>query len=254
MGFYRSLRAPALACALLGPVTNAAQAAEVKLLPPEIVAATSEQQVPAGKYQKDGPWTLGFSWPGTGNTWIVQTIQEIKYTAGQNKNIADFRFVYANWKPAKQAADIEDLLANKIDTLIVQPIADQTEKTQVDAGVLALNPAPEFIPGIGSDIKAPGVEELAYDQVPVVCMREVIVLTALARDLAHNIACPMLVLHRREDHVVPPVNATILASLVASNDIRMRWLDNSYHVATLDNDKDLIVDSVGKFFTDIADC
>lgn len=134
----------------------------------------------------------------------------------------------------------------------IAPIAPAIGKLTADfAGVLALNPAPDFIPGIGSDIKAPGVEELAYDQVPVVCMGQVSILTTVTRDLAHNVVCPMLVLHGREDHVVPPENATILAGLVSSNDIRVRWLDNSYHVATLDNDKDLIVDSIGRFFSDI---
>ena len=41
------------------------------------------------------------------------------------------------------------------------------------AGVLAMNPPPKPIPGIGSDIKAPGVKELAYEEVPLACLREV---------------------------------------------------------------------------------
>lgn len=147
MKFNRLLRVPALACALMAPVTLAAQESDVELLPPEILAATSDQQVPAGTYQKDGPWTIGFSWPGTGNTWIVQTIQEINYTAAQNENITDFRFVDAGWKPAKQIADMEDLLASKIDALIVLPIADQLIKTQVDAAAKAGIPVIVFARG-----------------------------------------------------------------------------------------------------------
>ena len=124
--------------------------------------------------------------------------------------------------------------------------------TDAFAGVLAMNPPPTRIPGIGSDIKAPGVQELAYAEVPVPCMREVSVLISLTRDLMHKITCPALVIHSREDHIVPAANAMEIVKTISSDDIRLLWLNNSYHVATLDNDKDLIVDRVGGFFSEIA--
>ena len=40
------------------------------------------------------------------------------------------------------------------------------------------------------------------------------------------------------------------AKPIGSEDIRLPWLKNSYHVATLDNDKDLVVDRVGGSFTE----
>jgi len=120
------------------------------------------------------------------------------------------------------------------------------------AEVLAANPDPKRIPGIGSDIKAPGVKELAYEQTPVSCMRDVTVLVSLTHDLMHRIKCPALVIHAREDHIVPPANARLIVNEIGSDDIRLLWLNNSYHVATIDNDKDLIVDRVGNFFSEIA--
>ncbi len=120
------------------------------------------------------------------------------------------------------------------------------------AGVLALDPAPRRIPGIGSDIKAPGVQELAYAEVPVACMREITALIAQTGALMDGITCPALVIHGREDHVVPPANALHIVNTLASSDIRLLWLEHSYHVATLDNDKDLIVDRVGRFFAELA--
>ena len=69
------------------------------------------------------PWAIGFSWPGVGNTWIVQTIQEIKYAGSKDQSVKEFRFVEANWQPAKQVADIEDLMAHKVDALIIVPIS-----------------------------------------------------------------------------------------------------------------------------------
>ena len=69
----------------------------------------------------------------------------------------------------------------------------------------------------------------------------------------HKIVCPALVLHAREDHVVPARNAMEIVRTISADDIRLLWLNNSYHVATLDNDKDLIVDRVGGFFSEIAE-
>src|ERR1700710_1414029 len=79
-----------------------ASADDVQLLPPSLLAPSSKEMVPADKFKKNAPWTIGMSCPGVGNTWIVQTIQEIKYTGANNPNIKEFRFVEANWQPAKQ--------------------------------------------------------------------------------------------------------------------------------------------------------
>jgi carboxylesterase len=96
------------------------------------------------------------------------------------------------------------------------------------------------------------VKELAYQETPVGCLREVAVLAALTKNLMHRIVCPTLVIHSREDHIVPVVNAMEIVTTIRSDDIRLLWPNNSYHVATLDNDKDLILDRVGGFFTEIA--
>ena len=110
---------------------------EVQLLPPGLMAPSSKEIVPAGKFEKKAPWVIGMSWPGVGNTWIVQTIQEIKYAASHNPNIKDFRFSEANWQPAKQVSDIEDLMAHKVDALIIAPIAVDLVKSEVDAAAKA---------------------------------------------------------------------------------------------------------------------
>jgi carboxylesterase len=120
------------------------------------------------------------------------------------------------------------------------------------AQVLSRNPAPKRIPGIGSDIKAPGVSELAYPEVPVACLREVTLLVSLTRDLLHNLKCPALIIQAREDHIVPAVNAMQIVQMIRSDDIRLLWLNHSYHVATLDNDKELVIDRVGSFFSEMA--
>ena len=119
-------------------------AADVELLPPALLAPVSTDMVPAGKFKKPGPWVIGMSWPGVGNTWIVQTIQEIKYAGAHDADIKEFRFSEANWQPAKQVADIEDLMAHKIDALIIVPISPDLVKTQLQAAAKAGIPVVMF--------------------------------------------------------------------------------------------------------------
>jgi len=116
------LRATALAATLaLG--LGAAQAAEVELLPGGQLSATSSEKTKPGQFKKAAPWRIGVSWAGMGNSWIVQMISEMRHTAGLDKNIGGFIVTEANWNPAKQVADVEDLLAKKVDVLIIGPIS-----------------------------------------------------------------------------------------------------------------------------------
>jgi carboxylesterase len=59
----------------------------------------------------------------------------------------------------------------------------------------------------------------------------------------------VLILQSTEDHVVPPSNAEFISSKISSADHSLILLKNSYHVATLDNDKDFIVEKALDFIT-----
>ena len=61
--------------------------------------------------------------------------------------------------------------------------------------------------------------------------------SALERGCFEPCECPLLI---AEDHVVDPLSSRLIAQRVSSRDINERILDDSYHVATLDNDADLI--------------
>lgn len=109
------------------------------------------------------------------------------------------------------------------------------------ASLAFMSPAPPEVPGIGSDIKAEGVTELAYPVVPVPTVKELFTLMKVADEMLPRITCPALIFVSRDDHVVPPVNAQYIFDKLPNADKRLVWLENSYHVATLDNDKDLIL-------------
>ena len=100
--------------------------------------------------------------------------------------------------------------------------------------------APATVPGVGSDIKKPGITELAYPVVPVPAIRHLYALMAATRELLPRVVCPTLVFQSRDDHVVAPENAPYIVEHVGADEKQLIWLDESYHVATLDNDKELI--------------
>ena len=52
--------------------------------------------------------------------------------------------------------------------------------------------------------------------------------------LLPRVSQPLLLLHSRTDHVVPPKNAPLIYGLVGSRDKRLVWLDNAYHIVTVD--------------------
>lgn len=94
--------------------------------------------------------------------------------------------------------------------------------------------------GIASDIKKPGVTELAYDKVPVKAAYQLSLLWLITREHLDTVTQPILLLRSAEDHVVEPDSARMLLEKVSSTDVREVVLENSYHVATLDNDAPLI--------------
>ncbi len=94
--------------------------------------------------------------------------------------------------------------------------------------------------GIASDIKKPGEVELAYDKLPVKAAYQLSRLWVTTRADLGKVSQPLLVLRSTEDHVVEPDSARLLLEKVTSTDVQEVLLENSYHVATLDNDAPLI--------------
>jgi carboxylesterase len=122
-----------------------------------------------------------------------------------------------------------------------------------DLAGLALDPqVPEMIPGVGSDIKDPESKELAYAQLPVAALKQIYALVAVTQDLLPRVKCPTLVMQSRDDHVVNPENARHIVRQLGCNRIELLWLENSFHVATLDHDKALIAQRAAAFIKSIA--
>jgi carboxylesterase len=97
------------------------------------------------------------------------------------------------------------------------------------------------LPPIGNDIKKPGVTEPAYDRLPVKAAWQLSKLWTLTNADLGRVTAPLLVMTSRDDHVVETANSERLMLAASSTDKQHSWLEDSYHVATLDNDLPVII-------------
>ena len=95
-------------------------------------------------------------------------------------------------------------------------------------------------PSIGNDILKAGMDEGAYARTPVAAAHE---LNKMFKDtvrLLPRVTAPVQVYRSAVDHVVSDSSMDVLRRGLAHASLETVRLENSYHVATLDNDADLI--------------
>ena len=98
-------------------------------------------------------------------------------------------------------------------------------------------------PGISNDIAKPGVDEIPYDRTPLKAAASLMEMwSVIKRDIAF-VHQPLLLFRSAQDHVVEPSNAEWVLSHIQSSDVEEVVLANSYHVATLDYDAQIVVDT-----------
>lgn len=105
-----------------------------------------------------------------------------------------------------------------------------------------------FLDAIGSDIKKEGITELAYEKTPVASVKQILEFMDEVRSDLGKVKCPALIFVSPEDHVVPANNAQIIYDGIASEEKHLIEMPDSYHVATLDNDQQRIIDETLAFF------
>ncbi|MBX6387756.1 MAG: alpha/beta fold hydrolase [Frankia sp.] len=92
-----------------------------------------------------------------------------------------------------------------------------------------------------SDIKAPGVHDIGYERLPLRAAAALDELSAITlRDL-NRVVAPVLAFHSVTDHMISAqTGARLLAGLTNAPAISQTPLVDSYHAATLDNEKEYI--------------
>ena len=132
------------------------------------------------------------------------------------------------------------------------------------SGLVLVNPAVKFedprtlllpvlkhvvgsLGAIGNDVKKPGVTELAYTRTPLKAAHsQLVAWQSVVRDLP-EVTQPLLLLRSPQDHVVPASSSALILSRISSLDVTEILLEDSYHVATIDNDAQRIFDESAKF-------
>ena len=149
----------------------------------------------------------------------------------------------ACWLAARHA-EIAGIVCINPNVALPDPALVDLVQAMVDAGET-------IAPGGGSDIADPDAEEQAYDGVPLACLQSLFEgLVALQDDLP-RITCPVLVMTSPDDHVVDPANSDHLAGAV-NGPVERVTLPRSYHVATLDHDKDLVAERTLDFVAGVT--
>ncbi|MGH2754811.1 MAG: alpha/beta hydrolase [Actinomycetota bacterium] len=108
------------------------------------------------------------------------------------------------------------------------------------------------IPGVGNDIADPAGKEIVYARVPTKAADQVLAYVKRAKDALPRVTSPILVMHGRNDHTVHPSNADYIYTNVGSTDKELLWLERSYHVITLDYDKDVVAERTLGFMKERA--
>lgn len=95
-------------------------------------------------------------------------------------------------------------------------------------------------PAIANDISKPGVDEGAYPRTPVAAAHQLNLLFKDTVRLLPRITAPVRVFRSTVDHVVSEASLNLLRRRLSNAPLDVSYLENSYHVATLDNDADSI--------------
>ena len=132
------------------------------------------------------------------------------------------------------------------------------------SGLVLVNPAVKFddprtlllpalkhvvrsLAGVSNDVKKEGVTELAYTRTPLKAAHsQLVAWQSVIRDLP-EVTQPVLLLRSSQDHVVPASSSALILSRISSRDFAEILLEDSYHVATIDNDAPRIFDESAKF-------
>lgn len=129
--------------------------------------------------------------------------------------------------------------------VLVNPFVSSTRKELVALPVIK-----HVVPslrGVVNDIKKPGQDEHGYDRLPLKGLAQVTAMWSVVVPDLKRVTQPLLYFRSENDHVIDPSSAATILHGVSSTEVEERTLDNSYHVATLDNDAERIFAESAEF-------
>ena len=179
--------------------------------------------------------------------WYAEVSRSFERLAADNDEVVVGGLSMGGGLALRLAADHPDRVAG----LVLVNAAVATMRKDVLALPVLKWVVPSF-PGITNDIKRPGGEEHGYARSPLKAAHSMMhSWKALRADLA-KVTAPILFFKSTEDHVVDPLSLDLIRNGVSSTEFTVRDLENSYHVATLDNDAEVIESESADFIATVA--
>lgn len=100
----------------------------------------------------------------------------------------------------------------------------------------------------GNDLSSAGASTI-----PTSRLREADRLIRYVKRSLHHVEVPVLMIHARDDDVASLANPRFVARNIRSRVVRQAVVDDSYHMITLDNDRNLAALRTVQFFSGLAD-
>jgi carboxylesterase len=101
----------------------------------------------------------------------------------------------------------------------------------------------KFGKSVGGDIKRKGATEYSYDKLPYRGIHQLLLMLKVTREKLPKIEVPMQLFHSVDDHTLPASNTEIIMREIGSSNKSRIELLNSFHVATLDHDNEMIFEN-----------
>ena len=106
------------------------------------------------------------------------------------------------------------------------------------------------MPGIGNDIKLAGGDEVGYDKTPLKALASQLKLWKAIRADLGKVTQPLILFRSDDDHVVDITSKDLILANVSSPVKDFVELKDSFHVATIDNDAQLIFERASEFIAE----
>jgi carboxylesterase len=107
----------------------------------------------------------------------------------------------------------------------------------------------KYKPSSGSDVADPVAcaQQQSYDRTPFECIISLLELLAHVKHDLQDISIPALMIQSKRDNTVDPQNVHLIHKLLGSKDKTLVEVDKSYHVITVDYDKELVMENTYEF-------
>jgi carboxylesterase len=111
-----------------------------------------------------------------------------------------------------------------------------------------------FKPPSQSDVADPVARERqeSYDRVPLACISSLLELMAHVKNDLQDVFVPVLLIQSAKDNTVHPPNAHLIHRLLGSLDKTLVEVNRSYHVVTVDYDKEIVKEKTYEFIRRIG--